>query len=31
MGCIGLIPGRLRCKEMTVVDLVPGGLGPTGA
>jgi hypothetical protein len=31
LGCTGLIPDGLCCKEMTVVDLVPGGLGPTGA
>jgi hypothetical protein len=28
LGCIGLIPGGLCCKKMTVVDLVPAGLGP---
>jgi hypothetical protein len=26
LGCRGLIPGGLCCKEMMVVDLVPGGL-----
>jgi hypothetical protein len=31
LGCTSLIPGGLCCKEMTVVDLIPGGLGPTGA
>jgi hypothetical protein len=30
LGCIGLIPGGLCCKEMTVVDLFPGGLGFAG-
>jgi hypothetical protein len=31
MGCTGLIPGGLCCKEMMVVNLIPGGLGPAGA
>jgi hypothetical protein len=31
LGCRGLIPGGLCCKEMMVVDLVPGGLVSTGA
>jgi hypothetical protein len=31
LGCAGLIPGGLCCKEMTMVDLVPDGLGPAGA
>jgi hypothetical protein len=26
LGCRGLIPDGLCCKEMVVVDLVPGGL-----
>jgi hypothetical protein len=31
LSCRGLIPGGLCCKEMMVVDLVLGGLVPTGA
>jgi hypothetical protein len=31
LGYRGLIPGRLCCKEMMVVDLVPSGLVPVGA
>jgi hypothetical protein len=31
LACRGVIPGGLCCKEMMVVDLVPGGLVPTGA
>jgi hypothetical protein len=31
LGYTGLIPSGLCCKEMTVVDLIPGGLGPAGA
>ncbi len=31
LACRGLIPGGLCCKEMMVVDLVRGGLVPTGA
>jgi hypothetical protein len=31
LACRGLIPGGLCCKEMMVVDLIPGGLVPTGA
>jgi hypothetical protein len=30
LGCTCLILGGLCCKEMTVVDLVPGGLSPNG-
>jgi hypothetical protein len=28
---VELVPGGLCCKEMIVVDLVLGGLGPTEA
>jgi hypothetical protein len=31
LACRGVIPGGLCCKEMMVVDLVRGGLVPTGA
>jgi hypothetical protein len=31
LGCTCLIPSGLCCKEMMVVDLVPGGLCPAGA
>jgi hypothetical protein len=31
LGCRGLIPCGLCCKEMMVVDLVPGGLVSAGA
>jgi hypothetical protein len=31
LGCTGLIPGGLCYKEMTVIDLIPGAIGPTGA
>jgi hypothetical protein len=31
LGCRGLIPGGLYCKEMMVIDLVPGGLVPARA
>jgi hypothetical protein len=31
LACRGLIPGQLCCKEMMVVDLVPGGLVPARA
>jgi hypothetical protein len=31
LACRGVIPGGLCCKEMMVVDLVYGGLVPTGA
>jgi hypothetical protein len=31
LACRGIIPGGLCCKEMMVVDLISGGLVPTGA
>jgi hypothetical protein len=31
LGCRGLIPGGLCCKEMMVVDLIPSGLVSAGA
>jgi hypothetical protein len=31
LGCRGLIPGGLSCKEMMAIDLVPGGLVFAGA